>query len=707
MAPNLRVKAAFMAMKGIGISEDKVKPVLKKLLKLYEKNWEMIEEENYRVLADAIFDEEDDQVEVQKRKSTADEDDLEEEAQMHEVERPLKRLRLRNQESQGLASPSNQNSQLGRTSFQPMVEQQEIQSSSVRQINMNKGKQPISPMALAVVERNNLSQLSTTKVSETCSVMSFDTSIRIRDKGKGPLSPQFIDGSSISERPCDEPKDERYDDEEPLNETPIAAILPDPINKGDLALRKEMIGGRGGRAVCTSSSEYRNDRERANIAEESPTNLEIASSPLGEDTLNVGSRKTNSFVPNNASNGSPDVQGSIGAAAPRIPRFPGSLDGSNNHLKMNKNKTTIDCAGSQRKLSEEHEDADSRSLVVFSKSQSTPTDLRSVHDVNDIAKGEERVKIPWVNKIDEQCPPSFHYIPQSLAFSSASINFSLSEIGNENCCSNCYGDCLPSPVPCACACANGGEFTYTVKGLVKEAFLLKCISVNRDPKKSHHLYCRECPLEKSKDNNILEPCKGHLKRKFIKECWRKCGCGKHCGNRVVQRGISYNMQVFMTPEGKGWGLQTLDELPKGAFVCEYIGEILTIKEMHERNLKKGDAAKRTYRVLLDSDWSSMCVKDDEALCLDSTTFGNIARFINHRCYDANLIEIPIEVETPKHHYYRLALFTTRKIQALEELTWDYGVEFDDHDHSLNAFQCLCGSRFCRNVKRSNRVKKVR
>jgi len=88
--------------------------------------------------------------------------------------------------------------------------------------------------------------------------------------------------------------------------------------------------------------------------------------------------------------------------------------------------------------------------------------------------------------------------------------------------------------------------------------------------------------------------------------------------------------VFMTPEGKGWGLQALDELPKGAFVCEYIGEILTIKEMHERNLKKGDAAKRTYQVLLDSDWSSMCVKDDEALCLDSTTFGNIARFINHR-----------------------------------------------------------------------------
>jgi hypothetical protein len=59
MAPNPRVAAAFRAMKDIGIKEDKVKPVLKKLLKLYDKNWELIEEENYRALADSIFEEED------------------------------------------------------------------------------------------------------------------------------------------------------------------------------------------------------------------------------------------------------------------------------------------------------------------------------------------------------------------------------------------------------------------------------------------------------------------------------------------------------------------------------------------------------------------------------------------------------------------------------------------------------------------------
>ena len=62
MAPNARVVRAFRAMKVLGIPEEKVKPVLKNLLKLYEKNWELIEEENYRALADAIFDQEETQV---------------------------------------------------------------------------------------------------------------------------------------------------------------------------------------------------------------------------------------------------------------------------------------------------------------------------------------------------------------------------------------------------------------------------------------------------------------------------------------------------------------------------------------------------------------------------------------------------------------------------------------------------------------------
>lgn len=90
-------------------------------------------------------------------------------------------------------------------------------------------------------------------------------------------------------------------------------------------------------------------------------------------------------------------------------------------------------------------------------------------------------------------------------------------------------------------------------------------------------------------------------------------------------------QVFLTREGKGWGLRTLENLPKGAFVCEYVGEILTNMELYERN-KQSDGNKRhTYPVCLDADWGSERVlKDEDALCLDATFYGNVARFINHR-----------------------------------------------------------------------------
>ena len=87
--------------------------------------------------------------------------------------------------------------------------------------------------------------------------------------------------------------------------------------------------------------------------------------------------------------------------------------------------------------------------------------------------------------------------------------------------------------------------------------------------------------------------------------------------------------MFWTPEGKGWGLRTLEDLRKGSFVCEYIGEILTNKELRSRNLRRsGD--NHSYSVVLDADWGSRTLMEEEVLCLDATFYGNVARFINHR-----------------------------------------------------------------------------
>ncbi|KAI3949258.1 hypothetical protein MKW92_053555 [Papaver armeniacum] len=340
----------------------------------------------------------------------------------------------------------------------------------------------------------------------------------------------------------------------------------------------------------------------------------------------------------------------------------------------------------------------------------TPDDIRSVddtlvvirpsHDVNDISKGNENLPISTVNEVSSApYPPLFYYISKNTIFRSAHVNCSLSRIGDEDCCINCFGDCVSSSIPCACARVTGGDFAYTLDGLLRENFLDECISVNRDPQ-NHLIYCKSCPLERCKDGDMPGPCKGHLMRKFIKECWSKCGCNKQCGNRVVQRGLSCNLQVFLTAEGKGWGLRTLTDLPRGSFVCEYVGEILTSKELYERNKEITDVDVQTSNVLLDAAWcSDGVVRDKDALCLDATFYGNVARFINHRCFDANLVEVPVEVESPNHRYYHLAFFTTRDVQALEELTWDYGIDFSNRSDSVKGFRCFCRSKDCRDVKR--------
>ncbi|XP_040377012.1 probable inactive histone-lysine N-methyltransferase SUVR2 isoform X2 [Oryza brachyantha] len=266
---------------------------------------------------------------------------------------------------------------------------------------------------------------------------------------------------------------------------------------------------------------------------------------------------------------------------------------------------------------------------------------RPPHDVNDITKGEERLTIPIINEIGNGIlPPPFHYIPHNITLQEAYVNPSLARIGDDNCCSDCFGDCLAQSLPCACAAETGGEFAYTTDGLLKGAFLDSCISMLQEPHKHPQFYCKICPNERMKmevnsDSPNTEmnpgPCKGHLTRKFIKECWKKCGCTRNCGNRVVQQGITHHLQVFLTPGKKGWGLRSTEELPRGAFVCEYVGEILTNIELYDRTIQKTGKAKHTYPLLLDADWGTEGVlKDEEALCLDATFYGNIARFINHR-----------------------------------------------------------------------------
>lgn len=59
----------------------------------------------------------------------------------------------------------------------------------------------------------------------------------------------------------------------------------------------------------------------------------------------------------------------------------------------------------------------------------------------------------------------------------------------------------------------------------------------------------------------------------IYECNSRCRCGADCPNRVVQKGIRYDLCIFRTGNGRGWGVRTLQRIRKNSFVMEYVGEV--------------------------------------------------------------------------------------------------------------------------------------
>lgn len=171
---------------------------------------------------------------------------------------------------------------------------------------------------------------------------------------------------------------------------------------------------------------------------------------------------------------------------------------------------------------------------------------KPIHSITDITKGAEKVKISLVDDTGNENLPKFTYIPHNIVYQNAYVHISLARIADEDCCSSCSGDCLSFSLPCACARETGGEFAYTPQGLLREEFLRACVQMERGPQEQHLVFCQDCPIERSKNEHFPEKCKGHIVRKFIKECWTKCGCSMQCGNRVVQRGITCKLQVLST-----------------------------------------------------------------------------------------------------------------------------------------------------------------
>lgn len=46
---------------------------------------------------------------------------------------------------------------------------------------------------------------------------------------------------------------------------------------------------------------------------------------------------------------------------------------------------------------------------------------------------------------------------------------------------------------------------------------------------------------------------------------------------------------------------------------------------------------------------------------------------------------------------QVAFFTKEEVKVGEELTWDYGINFEDEDQRVSGFRCCCNSTYCRDM----------
>ncbi|XP_076603294.1 histone-lysine N-methyltransferase SETMAR [Chaetodon auriga] len=187
------------------------------------------------------------------------------------------------------------------------------------------------------------------------------------------------------------------------------------------------------------------------------------------------------------------------------------------------------------------------------------------------------------------------------------------------------------------------------------------------------------------------------------ECNALCTCSDACSTRVVQGGLRLRLEVYST-KNKGWAVRTLEAIPRGTFVCEYAGEVISLEEARRRQLAQR-SEDNNYIIAVREHAGTGSITET---FVDPAMVGNVGRFLNHSCRP-NLLMQPVRVHSVVP---RLALFAGRDIDALEELTFDYSGGYENQhpvellstqsDAAIQASrtdglerkECHCGSTNC-------------
>ena len=175
---------------------------------------------------------------------------------------------------------------------------------------------------------------------------------------------------------------------------------------------------------------------------------------------------------------------------------------------------------------------------------------------------------------------------------------------------------------------------------------------------------------------------------LITECNKNCKCNPlECRNRVVQNRSRVQLMVVRSLSKSGWGVRAMEFIPKGSFVCEYLGSVISDPLVAEVMGREYDENLESYLFDLDA----YGIDDKDMLTVDPSRVGNVSKYINHSC-DPNLVQISIGT-VDSELFHRVGFFACRNIYPNEELGFHYNYEFDKDPERF--IECNCGCAGCR------------
>ncbi|KAH9317058.1 hypothetical protein KI387_018827, partial [Taxus chinensis] len=265
----------------------------------------------------------------------------------------------------------------------------------------------------------------------------------------------------------------------------------------------------------------------------------------------------------------------------------------------------------------------------------------------DISNGTEVIKIPCTNDIDNVSIRKFQYILKNRFSTITTIILE---------------DVQSNMEKKAKACDGCDEFD------MDDPEATKSIHVQRN-ESSHDQDDRVDWQGEPMLGRLAYDCYGRLQLgpgNDVVECNSKCPCGSRCLNRELQYGLRVGLEVFRTKD-RGWGVRALEQIPRGKFVVEYVGEILSQDEATERE-KVDDSYNSRYLFAMDHP----AVPYEDQFVVDIFLMSNVAGFINHSSA-GNLSMYRVYTEILDHRIYRLGLYACRDIEVGEEIMYDYKI----------------------------------